>query len=170
MAVLIDFIGQNIELFTLGMILLAFVLLILVIILLIKQKKLARKYDTFMRGSDAESLEESFFEAYETINSLQAEIKADKEAISEIKKVMGKTFQRMAVVRYNAFPGMGGNSSSAVALLTQNLDGMVLNIVHGRDGSYFYVKTVHNAEPDVLLGKEEKEALDEALKEKPIKW
>lgn len=169
MDVITRIIGQNIELFTFGMTLLVFVLLVLVIVLLVKQKKLARKYDIFMRGKDAESLEDSFFEAYEAIKALQAENKINKEDISELKSVMGKTFQRMSVVRYNAFPGMGGNSSSAIALLTQNLDGMVFNIVHSRDSCYFYVKTVHNAEPDVLLGKEEKEALDEALKEKPIK-
>lgn len=149
--------------------LLVIVLLIIVIILLVKNRKLSHKYDKFMRGKDAENLEESFFEAYESIKILQQEDKANKADIAELKSVMTKTFQRMAVVRYNAFPGMGGNSSCAVALLTQSLDGLVLNIVHSRESCYFYVKTVHNAEPDVLLGKEEQEALDEALKEKPIK-
>lgn len=167
---IMELIQGNIGYITIITSLLVILLLIMVIIMMIKQKKLARKYDYFMRGKDAESLEDSFFEAYEEIKRLRAEIEADHADIDRIKTVMGKTFQRMAVVHYNAFPGMGGNSSSAIALLTQNLDGIVLNIVHSRENCYFYVKTVHNAEPDVLLGKEEKEALDEALKEKPIRF
>lgn len=166
---ILQFIDSNIGYLWIATILLVIILLVLVIILLVKNRKLYRKYDIFMRGKDAESLEDSIFEAYDAIKELQAREKIDQEDISQLKTVMGKTFQRMAVVRYNAFPGMGGNSSCAVALLTQSLDGLVLNIVHSRESCYFYVKTVHNAEPEVLLGKEEKEALDEALKEKPIK-
>ena len=163
------FLNDNIVLLWVATTVLVIVLLVLVIVMLVNNHRLSRKYDRFMRGKDAENLEESFFDAYETIKKLQQEDKVNKEDIAELKTVMGKTFQRLSVVRYNAFPGMGGNSSCAIALLTQNLDGLVFNIVHSRESCYFYVKTVRNAEPDVLLGKEEKEALEEALKEKPIK-
>ena len=169
MGLIIDFIADNIIYLWAATALLVTILLVLVIVLMIKNKQLSRKYDKFMRGKDAENLEESFFEVYEIVRQLQQEDKTNKEDISELKAVMAKTYQRMSVVRYNAFPGMGGNSSCAVALLTQSLDGLVLNIVHSRESCYFYVKTVHNAKPDILLGKEEQAALDEALKEKPIK-
>lgn len=168
MGKILNVITDNIIYFWIVTTVLVIVLLVLVIVMLVNNHRLSRKYDRFMRGKDAENLEESFLDAYESIRKLQEEDKSNKGDIAELKTVMTKTFQRMAVVRYNAFPGMGGNSSCAVALLTQSLDGLVLNIVHSRESCYFYVKTVHKAEPDVLLGKEEKEALDEALKEKPI--
>ena len=166
---LLNFITEYIVYIVITTTILVLVLLILVIILLVKNRKLDRKYDRFMRGKDAENLEESFLETYEIVKKLQQEDKINKEDIAELKEVMGKTYQRMAVVRYNAFPGMGGNASCAVALLTQSLDGLVLNIVHSRESCYFYVKTVHAGTPDILLGKEEQAVLDEALKEKPIK-
>lgn len=166
---ILDFITDYMVYFWLGTILLVLILLVLVIVLLVKNRKLDRKYDRFMRGKDAENLEDSFFETYEIVKQLQKEDQSNKEDIAELKEVMGKTYQRMAVVRYNAFPGMGGNASCAVALLTQSLDGLVLNIVHSRESCYFYVKTVHAGTPDILLGKEEQAVLDEALKEKPIK-
>ena len=169
MELLLKFITEYIVYIVIITIILVLVLLILVIILLVKNRKLDRKYDRFMRGKDAENLEESFLETYEIVKKLQQEDKINKEDIAELKEVMGKTYQRMAVVRYNAFPGMGGNASCAVALLTQSLDGLVLNIVHSRESCYFYVKTVHAGTPDILLGKEEQAVLDEALKEKPIK-
>ena len=146
------------------------ILLILLIVLAVKNRLLERKIDRFMRGKDAESLEESFLQAYDAIKRLQQESKANTEDIAVLQSVMAKTYQRMAVVRYNAFPGMGGNASCAVALLTQGLDGLVLNIVHSRENCYLYVKTVTDAKPDTLLGKEEQQALDEALKEKPIRF
>lgn len=166
---IINFIADNMVYIWIGTVALVLILLVLVIILLVKNHTLSRKYDRFMRGKDAESLEDSFFDAYEIVKQLQQEDKVNKEDIAQLKEVMAKTYQRMAVIRYNAFPGMGGNASCAVALLTQSLDGLVLNIVHSRETCYIYVKTVTKGEPDILLGKEEKEVLDEALKEKPIK-
>ena len=166
---IISLIDNNIVLFWAVSAVLLLIMLVLSILMLVKYKRLERKYDRFMRGKDAENLEDSFFQAYDIIKELQQADKKNKEDIAVLKSVMAKTYQRMAVVRYNAFPGMGGNASCAVALLTQSLDGMVLNIVHSRESCYFYVKTVHNAKPDIILGKEEQAALDEALKEKPIK-
>ena len=166
---IISLIENNIVIFWAGTTFILILILLFLILLAIKNKKLERKYDRFMRGKDAENLEDSFFQAYDIIKELQQADKANKEDIAILKSVMSRTYQRMAIVRYNAFPGMGGNASCAVALITQGLDGLVLNIVHSRENCYFYVKTVHNAKPDILLGKEEQQALDEALKEKPIK-
>ncbi len=169
METILNMISSYMEYLWIGTAGLLLLFLILIIVLLVKTIKLSRKYDRFMRGKDAESLEESFFQAYESIKVLQKEDKINKDDIEELKGVMSRTYQRMATLHYNAFPGMGGNSSCAIALLTQSLDGLVINIVHSRESCYTYVKTVHNAQPDVLLGKEEKEVLEEALKEKPIK-
>lgn len=165
----ISLIENNMVLFWAGTTFILLILLIVLIALAVKHKQLERKYDKFMRGKDAENLEDSFFQAYDIIKELQEADKVNKEDIAVLKSVMSRTYQRMAVVRYNAFPGMGGNASCAVALITQSLDGLVLNIVHSRENCFFYVKTVTNAKPETLLGKEEQQALDEALKEKPIK-
>ena len=41
--------------------------------------------------------------------------------------------------------------------------GFVLNSVHSREGCYVYIKEVERGETDVLLGSEEKDALEQAL-------
>ena len=38
-----------------------------------------------------------------------------------------------------------------------------LNSVHSREGCYVYIKEVERGETDVLLGSEEKDALEQAL-------
>ena len=66
-------------------------------------------------------------------------------------------------VKYNAFKGMGGNLSFVIAMLDDNNTGFVLNSVHSREGCYLYLKDVVEGKTEVLLGSEEKEALERAL-------
>ena len=152
-----------------GSLVLCLVLLVISIVCMMQLKKMQSRYKTFMKGKDGADMEECIVALTEELKALKKEDQANKEAIKAINRNLQRTFQSVGLVKYNAFPGMGGNASCAVALITQGLDGLVLNIVHSRENCYFYVKTVHNAKPDILLGKEEQQALDEALKEKPIK-
>lgn len=64
---------------------------------------------------------------------------------------------------YNAFNGHGGNLSFVIAMLDDNNTGFVLNSVHSREGCYLYLKDVVEGKTEVLLGSEEKEALERAL-------
>ena len=50
-----------------------------------------------------------------------------------------------------------------IALLDDNNSGFILNSVHSREGCYLYMKDVEKGSTDVLLGAEEKEALEMAL-------
>lgn len=94
---------------------------------------------------------------------MKAEDKANKEAIRVLTRNVRGTYQKFGMVKYNAFKGMGGNLSFAFALLDLNNTGFVLNSVHSREGCYLYIKIVEKGETEVLLGSEEKEALEQAL-------
>lgn len=52
--------------------------------------------------------------------------------------------------------------SFALALLDYTNSGFILNTVHSR-GCYLYIKTVDCGQTEVLLGAEEKDALERAL-------
>ena len=67
------------------------------------------------------------------------------------------------MVKYNAFKGMGGNLSFALAMLDMNNTGFILNAVHSREGCYLYIKVVVKGETDSALCSEEKDALEQAL-------
>ena len=138
-------------------------LLVTVIICLVKLKKLHRTYDKFMRGKDAESLENRILESIEEIRQLQLEDRANKDNLKMINKTLNHTYQSVGISKYDAFKGMGGQSSFALALLNKQLDGFVLNAMHSREGCYLYVKEVKDGKSEVLLGEEEKKALEEAL-------
>lgn len=142
---------------------LTIILLITVIICIIKIKKMYRKYDMFMRGKDAETLEDVILEQIMEIKQLRAEDRANKDAVKKLSKKVKSAYQKFGAVKYNAFKGMGGNLSFAFALLDENNSGVILNAVHSREGCYLYMKEVKQGETSVLLGNEEKEALEEAL-------
>ncbi|MDO5417681.1 MAG: DUF4446 family protein [Lachnospiraceae bacterium] len=147
----------------LGLAVITFILFITVILCLIKMKQLYRRYDVFMRGKDAETLEDLIIGQMEEINLLKVEDKANKENIRTINRNIRASFQKFGLVRYNAFNGMGGNLSFAIAMLDYTNSGFVLNSVHSREGCYMYLKRVDRGQTEVLLGSEEREALEQAL-------
>lgn len=146
-----------------GLAAITLILLIVVIICLIQIRKLYRRYDYFMRGRDAETLEDIIIEQMEDIAVLKAEDRANKDSLRNTNKNYRSAFQKFGVVKYNAFKGMGGNLSFAMALLDYTNSGFVLNSVHSREGCYVYIKEVDRGETEVLLGSEEKDALEQAL-------
>ena len=146
-----------------GLSALVLILMIMVIVCIVNMRKLYRRYDYFMRGKDAESLEDIILEQIDEIKRLRAEDRSNKDSIRTLNRNQRASFQKFGVVRYNAFKGMGGTLSFAFALLDYTNTGFVLNSVHSREGCYLYIKPVDRGQTDVLLGSEEKEALEQAL-------
>ena len=146
-----------------ALLVLVVVLLILVIVALAKIGKLNRKYDYFMQGKDAETLEDVILDLIDEIRSLKAEDRANKDSMRTLNRNSRASLQKVGIVKYNAFKGMGGNLSSVVALLDYTNSGFVLNSVHSREGCYLYLKRVDMGQTDGPLGNEEKEAVEQAL-------
>lgn len=146
-----------------GLIAVTIILLIVVIICLVQMRKLYRRYDYFMRGKDTETLEDIIMEQMEDIAQLKSEDRSNKDSLRNTNKNYRSAFQKFGLVKYNAFKGMGGNLSFVMAMLDYTNTGFVLNSVHSREGCYVYIKEVERGETDVLLGSEEKDALEQAL-------
>ena len=146
------------------------ILLVLTIFLLVKSvsssmrlNRLERKYKTFMKGSDAQSLEKIFVRKFAQIDKLY-EAKEDHEHdILFIKKNMEKMFNKYGVEKYDAFDDVGGKLSFALALLDKDNTGLILNAVHSRDNCFLYLKEIVKGESYVMLSQEEVEALRKAV-------
>lgn len=142
---------------------LSLILLVAFIICIIKMNKLYRRYDRFMRGKDAETLEDTMLGILEQVKELNVKDRANKDMIKNLTKQVKNSFQKFGLVKYNAFKGMGGNLSFVLAMLDDNNTGFVLDVVHSREGCYLYLKEVEEGATEVLLGSEEQEALEQAL-------
>lgn len=160
---ILDYFGIDPFYIMFGQTVLTLILLIVVIVCIFKIKRLYRSYDYFMRGKDAETLEDIIIDHIHDIQELKSQDRANKDQIRINNKNMRASFQKFGMVKYNAFKGMGGNLSFAFALLDYTNTGFIMNSVHSREGCYLYLKAVDRGQTEILLGNEEKEALEQAL-------
>ena len=113
-----------------------------------KYKRLYRQYDYFMRGKDAETLEDYFVDLQQHVEALEKEDLKNKDVMRVLNKNIRASFQKLGIIRYNAFGGMSG---------------FVINSVHSREGCFLYIKDVDAGTTEVELGAEEQLALEQAL-------
>ena len=146
------------------------ILLVLTIFLLVKSvsssmrlSRLERKYKTFMKGSDAQSLEKIFVRKFAQIDKLYEAKEDHDHDISFIKKNLNVMFSKYGVEKYDAFDDVGGKLSFALALLDKDNTGLILNAVHSRDNCFLYLKEIVKGESYVMLSQEEVEALRKAV-------
>lgn len=137
--------------------------MIIAIVAIANYRKLYREFDAFMRGRDAESLEDLILEEKDAIIRLQDDVASNRENMHVMNRNIRASFQKLGIVRYDAFEGMGGKMSFALALLDYTNSGLVLNCMHAREGCFVYVKEVDAGTTDTALGAEERVALEKAL-------
>ena len=101
------------------------------------------------------------FQQMEDVLSSEEENKAK---IQMVLDHLDHTYQKVGLVKYNAFNEMGGKLSFSLALLNRKNDGFILNAMHSREGCFTYIKEIIDGNSIIMLADEEKEALDMALK------
>ena len=144
-----------------------FVLIIILFILLInanmKYTRLKSSYNSFMRGKDGRTLEDSIFERFEELDNLTTSTLKNRQAIRKINEEMMSNFQKVGILKYDAFQEMGGKLSFALTLLDGNNSGYIINSMHSREGCYNYIKEIVKGESYIELSEEEAESLDRAI-------
>ncbi len=159
-----DIISNNNEYIILGLTGVSLLLLLLILILLIKQSKLNKKYKKFMTGATGENLEGQIIARFADVDQLKADSKFLNDELTKVKENLLITYQKVGVVKYDAFKEMGGKLSFVLALLDKNNNGVLLNSVHSsREGCYTYLKEIIKGESFLELSDDEKKALNQAL-------
>jgi len=160
---MLEKLGIDVGIVVLVLILLVLILIIMVICQMVKMKRLNKKLDSFMSGRDGASLEKNIFTLYEDNKMLKEHMMKHKKDIQNLYKKHEKAFQKMGLVKYDAFHQMGGKLSFSLALLDENNNGFIINSVHSTDGCYSYTKRITAGQCKLALGKEEEEALAKAM-------
>lgn len=151
-----------------GYILLAFVILIIILLILnivslVKIVNLRKRLKRFMKGKDAQSLEKEIMGLYEDNKFLKNMVDVNKKDIRDLNRRFAKAFQKVGLVKYDAYQQMGGLLSFSLALLDEDNNGLILNSVHSTEGCYTYTKEVRMGECKLELSNEEKVALEQAM-------
>jgi hypothetical protein len=147
------------------LLILAIVLLVLLILQIKKVNQLKKRLDHFVQGKDGASLEQEITGVIEDNRFLKNTAEQNKKDIRTLYKRMETAYQKMGLVKYDAFQQMGGQLSFSLALLDENNNGFIINSVHSTEGCYSYTKEIRNGESAISLGTEEAEALAIAIGE-----
>ena len=129
----------------------------------IKYRRLFKSYDNFMTGKTAKNLEDIIILLRKDIRSLKNENKLNREAIRELNKVQRECYQKIGILKYDAFEGMGGKLSFAFCMLNYRNSGYIINSIHSRETTFNYIRIVENGQTDQVLSDEEKIVLEQAL-------
>ena len=155
--------GLDIGIILIVMAVIILILFILLVVNICSVSKLKKKYTIFMTGNTAKSLENEIVGLFEDNKFIKASIEKNKRDIGMLFKNMESTFQKIGIIKYDAFNQMGGQLSFSLVLLDKNNNGFVLKSVHGAEGCYTYTKEIKDGTSEISLGEEEKQALDMAM-------
>ena len=158
-----DKIGIDLGILVLMLMVLVLVLIVIVLNLSLGLHRLQRKYSMFMKGSDGQSLERVFAQKIKEVDRLSSSNDDNYMKIQSLQKKMDKALTKYGIVKYDAFDGVGGKLSFALAMLDKNNTGFILNAIHSRDNCFFYIKERVNGESYILLSSEEMDALRQAV-------
>ncbi len=159
-----EYLGIDLDYIVIGLAALVLILIILTLVNIVQMSKLKKKYKLFMGGENAKSLEDILMKRMNQIDGLVASNSKNERNIERIIKTLHFTYQKMGLVKYDAFREMGGKLSFSLAMLDEKNDGFIINAMHTREGCYTYIKEIIDGNSIITLAEEEKEALDIAKK------
>ena len=145
------------------MLILFVVLFILYVNVTMKYNRLKNSYATFMKGKDGKSLEQSLKDKFEEAEAVLKFTKQNRTEIRELNRKLETNYQKVGIVKYDAFQQMGGKLSFCLCMLDEENSGFMLNSVHSTEGCYTYTKEIINGKAMIDLGKEEEAALKMAV-------
>lgn len=161
--------GIDIEYVVLGLAGAVLLLFIILIVMMIRNHSLRKKYKQFMSGENGKSLEKAFLDKFNSIDTLENDVKVINGNIASIRNQLKTAYQKIGLVKYDAFKEIGGKLSFVLVLLTEDNNGFIINSMHStKEGCYTYAKEVVNGEVFVILSEEEQQALEEAKANKQL--
>lgn len=151
-----------------GIILIAIIIILVIFLicicsLTIQLNRFKKKYQKFMQGKNGSSLEKDIMALYQDNVDIKKDVEENKNDIDRLFKKHEFAYQKLGLVKYDAFKEMGGKLSFSLALLNERNDGFIINSVHSSDGCYSYTKRILKGECSITLSNEEREAVDKAI-------
>lgn len=142
-----------------------FILFVAYIVLIIELCKLKKRYTRFSQGRDAKSMEKEIGSMFVENAAIKELSEKNRKDVRAIYRKLESTYQKIGIVKYDAFSQMGGKLSFCLCLLNEKDNGFILNSIHGSDGCYVYLKEITGGICNIELGQEEQKALKSALHE-----
>ncbi|MBP3628561.1 MAG: DUF4446 family protein, partial [Anaerotignum sp.] len=157
-------IENNMAYLVIGLAVAVVILFILCIVLFVKFSGQKKKYDYFMGANrrPSHNLEMKIQDYYETSKRIEEKYSKLLDMVTDMDKTDKTKIQKVGLIRYNPFDEMGGNLCFALALLDGYDNGVVLNGIHSRTGSFTYAKPIEMGVSTYMMSEEEIKAVEMA--------
>lgn len=142
------------------------IMLVLSIVLWVKLSKLRTKYMMMINGGGSENMESLLIDMQGQINRLKEGERNAQESIQQHARIINKMKANVGLQRFNAFAEGGNDLSFSVAIVDNELDGVVLTGIHNREQVYVYAKPVAQGQSKYTLSPEEQRAIALASQKK----
>lgn len=160
---LFDEYGIDVGYVVMGMAGIILIMFIMLIVTMAKNSSMRKKYKAFMDGENGKNLEKAILDKFSAIDNLESNVEDIYRQIKAINGQLVTAYQKIGLVKYDAFKEIGGKLSFVLVLLTAENNGFIMNSMHSsKEGCYTYAKEVVNGEAFVILSEEEQQALEEA--------
>ena len=154
--------GIPLELVVIILFLLILILGIALILTIRQLQKISRKYYTFTSGKQVKDLESLILKRFEEMDKVKARMKRFSREHRTFKGHLDSCYNKLGLVKYDAFDNMAGELSYSLALLNADNSGFVLTSMHSKQGCFSYAKEIIKGESYIALSKEEIEAIEKA--------
>ena len=128
-----------------------------------KVNRLYRKYKYFMMGEDGGSIEMKLSTEVRELRDMVESSQGMLHQQELLATMQLKSFQKIGLVRYDAFDETGDKLSFSLTLLDGKNNGVVLSSLAGHDASRIYAKAVTGGECREALSAEDAESIGIAL-------
>jgi len=143
----------------LGLVVVVAALLIANLVQAWRWSRFMRRWKQLMTHSEGGSLEHTLYETLRRVSLMEETLKAHGNHLEQLQSQTNQCLQRVGLVRYDAFPDMGGQQSFALAVLNEHGDGVVLSGIHSRQEMRVYAKPIQKRTSTIGLSDEEQQAL-----------
>jgi hypothetical protein len=138
-------------------------LVVWLIVLQTRVRRLGHRYAALISAPEEKDLGELLGMYVEQTRLAASEVEQLARTSERVEQRVRNSIRRLGLVRFNAYPGLGGEQSFAVALLDDDGDGVVLSSLQGRGESRLYAKPVTRWDSTYTLSVEEEQAIAQAL-------
>ena len=129
--------------------------------------KLKQRLDGFLRKGE-QDIGEVLTNQITKVKKQSQYIKEISEKTSKLEQISQRTFQKIGIIRFNPFAGVGGDQSFSIALLDFQDNGFVITSQYGRDFNRIYAKPIKDGKSQYSLSAEEKQAIEQAIEQAKV--
>ncbi|MBV6457122.1 MAG: hypothetical protein HONBIEJF_00229 [Fimbriimonadaceae bacterium] len=136
--------------------------LVVAVVLGVQLHALRRRFRTLLDGARGENLERMLIEHADQRVQFDSRLEKLERQSTNLDRRVKSSVRYVGLVRFDAFPDVGGRQSFALAVYDEEGNGVVVSSLVGRTDSRVYGKPLVAGDSEHTLSAEEQQAIEQA--------